>query len=231
MALARRTYLYSLMHVVFGGALTRESAQAVLSAQTLEALDAVVPLEADGHSLRERLYELRACVEKTQGKAADEAFLESLRSDFTRLFQVPGDAYVHPWESPYVGKEAVLFQESTLDVRASYHEAGFKLQGERHFPDDHIAAMMDFLGRMSQRAYEAYADGRDAQAAKVLRAQRRFLQKHVLTWVDVFAEKVGEHDAHAFYGAFAGGMAALSHIDCEYAAQLADELSQLAELA
>ena len=77
--------------------------------------------------------------------------IEALASDYAKLFQVPGASYVHPWESPYVGKESMVFQESTLDVRSFYHEAGFKLRAEKHFPDDHIAAMMDYLGRTSAR--------------------------------------------------------------------------------
>ncbi len=100
---------------------------------------------------------------------------------------MPGAYYVHPWESPYVGKESMVFQESTLDVRSFYHAAGFKLRAEKRFPDDHIAATMDYLGRSSQRAYEAFADGRDDEARRTLAAQGQFVDRHLLKWVDQFA--------------------------------------------
>lgn len=156
---------------------------------------------------------------------SDPVLVEALRSDYAKLFLVPGDAYVHPWESPYVGKESMLFQESTLDVRSFYHEAGFKLQAEKHFPDDHIAAMMDFMGRLSQSAYEAFADGDDAEVTRVLGVQRSFAEKHLLTWVDAFAEKVAENDAHACYAAFAADTAAFVRLDCARAESLAKELA------
>lgn len=254
MMLAQRTYLYNLMHVVFGGAPTVDGAEMVFGEQTQEVLGCVrdmmaqdvyaaiglQKMEADGRSLGACVDEAYACVAKTRGRLAIGAtasgilgaagsvgsvdaeareglafgsLVETLRTDYARLFQVPGDAYVHPWESPYVGKESMLFQESTLDVRNFYHGAGFKLQAEKHFPDDHIAAMMDFLGRMGQSAYEAYADGNDGETARVLETSREFIAKHVLTWVDVFASHVIENDAHAYYAAFAGAMAAFARLD------------------
>lgn len=232
MALAQRAYAYSLMHVVFGSDVTAESVARVFCAQSQEVLESMRDrlardeygavasrvLEADDRNFITCVTEACACIAQTRMRlAADELtageLAETLRGDYARLFQVPGDAYVHPWESPYVGKESMLFQESTLDVRSFYHEAGFKLQSEKHFPDDHIAAMMDYLGRMRQRAYEAYADGEDEEAACVLATSRDFVEKHVLSWVDAFASKVIENDAHAYYAAFAGAMAALARFD------------------
>ncbi len=137
----------------------------------------------------------------------------AMKSDYDKLFQIPGERYVRPWESPYVNVEGTLFQESTLDVRSFYHEASFKLQAEQHFPDDHIAAMMDYLGKMGQRSYDAFADGNDGECVGLLAKQRDFLQAHVLTWVDVFAAKVIENDMRAIYAALASGMAVLAHAD------------------
>ena len=228
--LAQRAYVYSLMHVVFGGALTAESAEKVFSAQTQEALgyvrDAMAcdeytairmrKLGSDGRSLSECVDEAYACVAKTEESSASDGLLETLHADYARLFQIPGDAYVHPWESPYVGKESMLFQESTLDVRGFYHEAGFKLQAEKHFPDDHVAAMMDYMARMAGRAFEAYADGKDDEAARTLATSYDFVQKHILTWVDAFASKVVDNDMHAYYAAFAGCMAAFARTDAAW---------------
>ncbi|WP_225748690.1 molecular chaperone [Paraeggerthella sp. Marseille-Q4926] len=170
-----------------------------------------------GRSLGEWVGEAVACIERhavqIEDPACVEAFVESLRSDYDMLFQVPGELYVHPWESPHIGKESMVFQESTLDVRSFYRNAGFKLQTEGSFPDDHIAAMMDYMGRMGHRAYEAYADGCDEDAVQVLAEQRRFLISHITTWVDQFANTVIENDEHACYGALAGAMAAFAHLD------------------
>ena len=119
-----------------------------------------------------------------------------------------------------------MFQESTLDVRSFYHAAGFKLRAEKRFPDDHIAAMMDYLGALSQRAYEAFADGRDDEAARTLATQRQFVDRHLLNWVDQFAAKVIEHDAQGCYGALAGGMAAFATLDRVLSEQVEAELAE-----
>ena len=239
MMLARRAYLYSMLHVVFGSEPDRERTVSVFGDETTAAFaetrDALAGEEwasvaarrlgESGRSLAECVQEALSCVEAVSSQVGDEAFWEQLRSDYRALFLVPGDSFVRPWESPYTGKEAMLFQVSTLDVRSFYHEAGLKLQSEKHFPDDHIAAMMDYLGRTARDAYEAYADGRDDEAARLLETQRSFLEKHVLTWIDAFADAVIAHDAHAAYGAFAGGAAAFARLDCARMGALAAELS------
>lgn len=236
--LARRTYLYGVLHVVFGAQPTADVVRQMLGEETNATLRAVIDAAAsEARCLRaESNGELVEAVRSLSdaatllaglGEADDVAALsDTLQSDYARLFDIPGESYVRTWESPYVGTEGTLFQASTLNVRGYYHEAGYKLQAEKHFPDDHIAAMMDYLRCMGERAYNEYADGDDAQVATTLGTQHRFLQQHVLTWVDVFAQKVAEHDdARGYYAAFAGAMAAFAHVDCACIEGLAKELS------
>ena len=244
MGLARRTYLYRLFHVVFGSRPTGEGVAKVLGGETPALLGSVGEalardgfadlagrtLGPSGRSLAACAEDARAWAERAQGETADperaQALAARMRASYDRLFQVPGEHYVHPWESPYTGKESVVFQESTLDVRSFYHAAGFKLRAEKRFPDDHIAAMMDYLGALSQRAYEAFADGRDDEAARTLATQRQFVDRHLLNWVDQFAAKVIEHDAQGCYGVLAGGMAAFAALDRVLSEQVEAELAE-----
>ena len=229
MTLARRAYLYGMFHVVFGGGVNKVSAAQLFGENTAGALawlagqvaaDEGLSEKNVGLSLRtmtECVAEAVACVgEHSEGDAVSKAVV-AMEEDFPKLFQVPGDSYVRPWESPYTSTDGMLFRGSTLDVRSFYHQAGFRLQTEQHFPDDHIAAMMDFMVRMSQCVYEAYADGRDENAVKTLRTQSDFLRKHVLTWVDAFADEVIRKDIRAYYAAFA-------HVDAAHVEKLAAEL-------
>ena len=153
MGLARRTYLYRLFHVVFGSRPTGEGVAKVLGGETPALLGSVGEalardgfadlagrtLGPSGRSLAACAEDARAWAERAQGETADperaEALAARLRASYDRLFQVPGEHYVHPWESPYTGKESVVFQESTLDVRSFYHAAGFKLLAEKRFPE------------------------------------------------------------------------------------------------
>ncbi len=237
LALARRAYLYGAFHLVFGGAPTAEVVGGIFSEQTREALEfaagllaadgaaaADCELEGTGRTLLQWAAEAPDCAVAGAERLGDSSFAEELLSDYTRLLQVPGEGYVHPWESPYIGKETMIFQESTLDVRSFYHDAGFRLAAEKHFPDDHIGAMMDYLAQQAMASYDAFADGDDAAAAQLLAVQREFLQKHVLTWVDAFAAKMVANDPRGYYGSFAAAMAAFAHADEAWLGSAIEEL-------
>ena len=165
MTLARRAYLYGAFHVVFGGGVHEASAAQLFGENTAGALawlagkvaaDEGLSEKSVGLSLRtmtECVAEAVACVgEHSEGDAVSKATV-AMEEDFPKLFQVPGDSYVRPWESPYTSTDGMLFRGSTLDVRSFYHQAGFRLQTEQHFPDDHVSAMMDYMARMSPVSY------------------------------------------------------------------------------
>lgn len=243
MALARRTYMYRLLHAVFGGRPASETApewfgeetlatiahaQGLLDGEGFEGVGAR-KLGGLGQSVASCMEGARSAAQQMQRLLADAgqeaAAVEQLQSAYDRLFQIPGEGYVPLWESLYTGTELTVFQESTLDVRSFYHQAGFKLQAEKRFPDDHIAAMMDYLGNMGQRAYDAFADGRDDELVGLLAQQQRFLQQHVTNWAGQFAAKVAEKDQHGCYAAFAAALAAFCVIDCTLVEQLEGELA------
>ena len=156
-----------------------------------------------------------AYIDSRQGAVHESPseYAAEMKSDYAKLFQIPGDSYVSSWESPYVGTEQALFQCSTLNVREAYHAAGLKLQAEGHFPDDHIAAMMEYLAYMGARAYDCFADGRDAECVQVLQDSKDFLASHVLTWIDAFANNVIEKDTRGYYVAFAQAATVVAHVD------------------
>lgn len=232
MQLACRAYFYSLMHVVFGSEPTIDTVGHMLSQRSADVL-AACAAECAGESAGERAGDLPA--QAASAASALEAICaasgrdtraltEALASDYSMLFLVPGQTYVRMWESPYTGKEGMVFQESTLDVRKRYHAAGFKLQAEKKFPDDHLAAMMDFMGRLGQRAYDAFADGRDDELATVLGMQCEFIDLHILTWIDDFAAAVAIKDGDGLYAAFAVLAAAFVRRDRVMAEAIAHEL-------
>ena len=106
-----------------------------------------------------------------------------------KLFQIPGDSYVSSLGVSLRGRRAgSCFSAARWNVRRAYRAAGLKLQAERRFPDDHIAAMMEYLAYMGTRAYDCFADGRDAEMRyRALRTSKDFLTSHVLTWIVAYA--------------------------------------------
>ena len=229
MDLACRAYLYDLLHEVFGGDCSSDSIARYFGKQTREMIahEAVALSDCSREANNRRIVgkgtrTLEQCAEAAlayidsrQGAVHESPseYAAEMKSDYAKLFQIPGDSYVSSWESPYVGTEQALFQCSTLNVREAYHAAGLKLQAERHFPDDHIAAMMEYLAYMGTRAYDCFADGRDAECVQALRTSKDFLTSHVLTWIVAFTNKVIEKDTRGCYGAFAQVATVVAHVD------------------
>lgn len=230
MYLAQRAYAYSLMHVVFGSEPSADTIAKLLGDETIKMLEVLSRELAEPAYAQVAGYrtgeDARSCLAEAAKHANEQSFVEGLRSDYSKLFLAPGDSFVRLWESAYTGKEGMVFQESTLDVRAFYHDAGFKLQAEKHFPDDHIAAMMDYMGRMAQRAYDAFADGDDDAVRTTLATQGLFAERHLLEWIDDFAAKVCENDERGVYAAFAQAMAVFTRLDCVKAKEIAQELGE-----
>lgn len=229
MDLACRAYLYDLLHEVFGGDCSSDSIARYFGKQTREMIahEAVALSDCSREANNRRIVgngarTLEQCAEAAlayidsrQGAVHESPseYAAEMKSDYAKLFQIPCDSYVSSWESPYVGTEQTLFQCSTLNVREAYHAAGLKLQAERHFPDDHIAAMMEYLAYMGTRAYDCFADGRDAECVRALRTSKDFLTSHVLTWIDAFANNVIEKDTRGYYAAFAQVATVVAHVD------------------
>lgn len=229
MDLACRAYLYDLLHEVFGGDCSSDSIARYFGKQTREMIAHEAAALSDcsreannsrivgngARALEQCAEAALAYIDSRQGAVHESPseYAAEMKSDYAKLFQIPGDSYVSSWESPYVGTEQALFQCGTLNVRAAYHAAGLKLQAERHFPDDHIAAMMEYLAYMGTRAYDCFADGRDAECVRALRTSEDFLTSHVLTWIVAFANKVIEKDTRGYYAAFAQAATVVAHVD------------------
>ena len=217
MKLANRTYLYRMLHVAFGAKPTAESVRMLASDDTVQALERLSASAEVG-----RVHIEEAAPEGVRTSAAAEALadaagvlaglkgsegearVEELDSAFTALFLVPGNSYVYPWESPYVGQETMLFQESTLDVKAHYRRFGYAARtDEGHFPEDHIAMMFDFLAHMAERTFDAFGEGDDEWAKQALAAQKEFVDGHLRTWASLFSEEVRKNDSTGVYSALA----------------------------
>ena len=211
LTLAHRAYRYALLHLVFGAEPSSELVGKIFSKETRDAFAEVKPIASylDEHA----------------GQAADPSFLEGLKASYRALFYAMDSSSVVAWESPYLDENGMLFQESTLDVREFYHQAGLKLQAEKQFPDDHIAAMMDFLARLSSTSYERFADGLDKEVAELLKTQRTFIDKHLLHWLPKFSEQVTENDKQGLYAAFAQGMAESIENDYRLLGKAIEELA------
>lgn len=214
MRLANRAYVYRILHIVFGAEPSGDELRALGCAEAVEALRFAGDVAADEGA--DALYDAARLLEEFGAHVDDASYAASLKSQFTRLFLVPGDSCVHPWESPYIGKEVMLFQESTLDVRHRYREHGFVAMEFGHFPEDHVSMMLDFLGHLSSRAFEAFGDGCDDEVRRILASQEDFVAAHLLNWLPAFREQLALKDDGGAYRRFADALQAFLELDVRF---------------
>ncbi|HGN1704932.1 TPA: molecular chaperone [Providencia rettgeri] len=126
---------------------------------------------------------------------------EDLHWDFTRLFIGPDAPPASPWESTYVSRDKLLFQESTLAVKNFYQQHGFQLPEGDMEAADHIGFELDFMWNLSHRIVEL-VDG-DAElgehAKKLLFGSSEFLNAHLCAFITPFCRAVHNHAETVFY--------------------------------
>ncbi len=115
--------------------------------------------------------------------AWNESMLPELEDDFTRLFVGPGCPLAPPWESYYVSRDHLLFQEQTLAVRQAYRHSGFEVSQRGCEPEDSLSLELSFLAELCGRCSDTSYDGSQGVKSDVTEALRQFLASHVLQWV------------------------------------------------
>ena len=128
-----------------------------------------------------------------------ESAIESLKSDYARLFVGPHKLLAPPWESVYRSEEHLLFEEETLQVRALYRQYGMALPAGCHQPDDHFGLEMYFVAHLCGLAIEALERKQWLMLNELRDALRSFLQDHVMQWADQFLADVGAGATTQYY--------------------------------
>ena len=132
---------------------------------------------------------------------------EAIAVEYARLFAVPGEHAVQPYESAYcdtltidtstacssyfasepppTGLTGFLYGPSAVAVCNAYRRAGFELDPARHVLPDHLAIELEFMGRLLGRG--------ECEAAKV------FFSEHLGRWVCRCLEDMRQRTATGFY--------------------------------
>jgi TorA maturation chaperone TorD len=145
-------------------------------------------LEAAGAHLREELTH-----------QPEDALLEALAVEYTRLFLGPG-RHVRPYAATYLGGPgASLCGQATIWVRNFMEAAGFALTPERRDLPDHVSVELEFMARMAMREAEALDAGDAAAASQSRRVQKEFLETHLGRWLPQFCGQAAGHAELSFY--------------------------------
>lgn len=135
----------------------------------------------------------------SQNDIRSDKVYNDLHWDYTRLFIGPYELPSPPWESVYVNKERLLFQEETLKVRRFYLKYSFLPVEFGHEADDHLGLELDFMFHLNELALDAMVREDPNEVFQLLEDQKLFLEEHLLKWVPQFVEKVVEHASSDYY--------------------------------
>lgn len=183
-AMENRAFLYSFVWRLFAAHMDTDALHMAASEEPTAQAELLAGEES-------RLADLV----KKLTQAATEADLDTLSSEYTRLFVGPNKLPAPPWESVYLADGDLLFQESTLRVREAYKEAGFQAAGYPHEADDHLATELSFMTALIQGAADAINADDVTRTQAFLIAQQKFLKRHLNQWLHPFAERLNEQAA------------------------------------
>jgi len=191
-----RQYAYDVLRRMFIEEPTVELMQFLQKDKNLKAF----PFVQQSKPMQAAIRQMGAYLKANTFVAGEDAF-ENLHWDYTRLFIGPEAPPAPPWESVYVSRDKLLFQESTNKVKRFYETCGFKLENSEHEAADHIGFELDFMYHLSSQSIAAL---KDTQAtAKLLEQQNNFLLQHLLAFSNAFTGNIVKHADTDFYRAAA----------------------------
>ncbi|KTF03608.1 MULTISPECIES: molecular chaperone [Trueperella] len=145
---------------------------------------------------------------------------DQLRSDINALYGRTATALVPPFESVHRGKDGLVFDEETLQVRAEYRQLGLEAPYLHKEPDDHVGLEFDFVAQGLVRTLGALEVSALTDANRYIDVVGRFYREHLELWAPQMLAAAREHAATAFYrGVLALSLGALE----ELGALLADQ--------
>ncbi len=180
------------------------------------------PFADENVSIREGVDQVLGYLAKNDVQKAEVQ--DRLRWDYTRMFVGPYNLDAPPWESAYVSKERLIFQEETLRVRKKYLKYNLLPSNYGHEADDHLGLELDFMYRLSnlalERVMESDMDGNSYY--EILSDQKIFLEEHLLRWVPDFAQDMADSAETEFYMGMAKVLRGFLEIDLKALIELLD---------
>ena len=188
--LANRFYLYGLLHKCFGREPDRKQLELLACEQTGESFALL------GGEVLEKV---PAFLAELREDLKDPDFPEQVKREYRTLFIGPEEMPAPPWESVYMGEEAALFQEVTLEVRKAYRAFGMQAEAYQRVPDDSLALELAFMSGLAERALNAFRGEDRTEGERCLSGSLDFLKRHLLLWIPKFLERMAGSPTDCLY--------------------------------
>ncbi|MFB6468104.1 molecular chaperone [Cytobacillus sp. Hz8] len=191
-----REYAYDILRRFF----IEEPSQEYLKLFAQQRMIKQFPFIDDSPEIEEGVNEIQQYLSEFD-VVHNQSHFDDLHWDYTRMFIGPFELPVPPWESVYVRKDRLLFQQNTIDVRKEYEQFGYKVFNVNFEADDHIGLELDFLYHLNNRCVKLSEEETGAleEVKYLLNEQQEFLNHHLLPYVSEFCEKVIEHADTQFF--------------------------------
>lgn len=177
------------------------------------------PFTEENEAIREGIDQIAVFVQEHDLRIKDN--YDALHWDYTRMFIGPDKLPAPLWESAYLNKERLLFQEQTLKVRHAYLKYQFLPKEFRKEADDHLGLELDFMYQLSRLSLQ-YLHQDPEGLGEVLEDQKAFLQEHLLKWVPELTAKICDSAKLSFYPAMAKILSGYLILDMEALKELLD---------
>ena len=118
-------------------------------------------------------------------KAGGDDALTELAVDYVRTFigsGTDGHEAAYPFESVYLSEKHLMMQSARDEVRAIYLSEGLDRADGWKVGEDHMALELEFMATLAERCADAAREGDAAEAARLTRCQRNFLNGHIAAW-------------------------------------------------
>lgn len=133
-----------------------------------------------------------------------------------------------PYESVFTSEEHVMMGGTRDELIDWFIQDGFKVNPDLHEPEDHISFELEYLAHMNAKAAALIRDGRNLDAIKNVKRQRRFIEQHLLNWIGQLQEAAEEYAKTTFYTGMLKVCQGALEQACDALTCVSDELPLLA---
>ncbi|WP_438313131.1 TorD/DmsD family molecular chaperone [Sporosarcina sp. FA9] len=186
-------------------------------------LISIIPFVEDSKGMEEAIGIIRAYLNEHDVINNNDDY-ENLHWDYTKMFIGPLELVAPPWESVYVRKDQLLFQENTVAVQRKFEEFGFVIRDQNLEAEDHIGFELDFMFHLNELCIDVI-EKEEPNALSyfyyLIDQQGKFLENHLLAFVPAFSKRVMDGADTQFFKGMAKLLDAYLKLDKEILHEIA----------
>jgi TorA maturation chaperone TorD len=125
------------------------------------------------------------------GSEPQDQVLDELSADFANIYLI-NQYSASPCESVWIDEDGLTMQEPMFQIRKWYQRYRLEVPDWRQRTDDHLVFQLQFIASLVEQGDETS-----------LRDVCRFMDEHILRWIDDFSRRVASRAITPFYAGLA----------------------------